>query len=85
MKEWIVENPFSTCLVALSTLLGFRIFLSLWMVEKYQRDGFVRRMFWSLVVFFPMMGPLFFGAFYRPPSRHPDGGLPPTEGSFFGG
>lgn len=85
MTGLIEEHPFWSLGLGLSLFISFRISLGLWMLPKHRRAGFVRRLVWSLVVFVPMAGPLFFGAFYKVPKSHGYGGASPNSDAFSGG
>ena len=55
-----------------STLLSLRISIGLLLLDKYKDRRFVARLFWAVVMLIPILGPLFYGAFFRIPSRHED-------------
>lgn len=57
----------------------------MWLLPKHHKVSIFNRMFWSIAAFIPFFGPLFYGAFYRIPSKHKDGGAPINTDAFYGG
>ena len=44
------------------------LIIGLWV--KHRHDSGIKKLFWSVVLLFPVFGWLFYGAFYTPPSRN---------------
>jgi len=73
----------------MSVLIGSLLLSVLCLVRLWRRsDSPVEKIFWTVVVFLPVIGPLFFAAFFRSPSALPTGeqaSVNPSASAFYAG
>jgi len=55
---------------ATSALVSVSLIVSLWI--RHRRDSLLKRCLWSCVLFVPLIGWVFYGGLYQPPSVQPD-------------
>ncbi len=83
MGELIRQHPFVTGVISVSLVLSLRLAFGLWLLPKFRAVPLVKKIFWSLVVLVPLVGPLFYGAFFNLPGhlRAGDGAQPGIPGA----
>jgi hypothetical protein len=64
-------------LVAVWAWVTLSLMIPMWFV--HHRVGLLTKLFWSVVLFVPLLGWIFYGAFFQPPSV--SGNRAPTEHS----
>jgi hypothetical protein len=72
----LIESELSqSSILVLSALLSLVCVLHLWL----RRPGSIwRRVFWSIALWVPLLGPMFYATVYRIPSKKPDSEIPET-------
>lgn len=85
MIDLVKEHPFWFLLILANMVISLRICFGLWILPQHQETSVTKRLFWSIVIFFPFTGPMLFLALYRIPSIHRDGGAPVNSDAFYGG
>ena len=87
MVEWIHQHSFAAGVIFVSEVVSLRLVLGLWLLPKFGVVTLLRKMFWSFVALLPLIGPLFYGAFFNLPQPHRagDGAQPGMPGSEGGG
>ncbi len=59
------HQVFGIALVAVWAFVSFCMITRLWVLHR--RERVLRKLVWSLILFVPLFGWLFFAAFYQPP------------------
>ena len=85
MIELIKQHPIWSGSLSASMIFSLRLLLGLWMLPRHKETGILKKLFWSIAVLIPFMGPLFYGAFYRVPKSHRGGGAQVNSDAFYGG
>lgn len=85
MTELIQNYPFLSGLVAINWVIALRLLLGLWILKIHRETSKSKRLLWSVLVFFPIFGPLCYGALFKIPPPHEDGGAKVNKNAFYGG
>jgi len=67
-----------------SIVISLRLFLGLWVLKKHKDVSNIKKLFWSFCVFIPLVGAIFYGAFYKMPKKHENGGASPNDSAIAG-
>ena len=81
----VLAYPVMSCLVGVNWVIALRLALGLWVLKIHRDTSKKKRLFWSIIVFVPIFGPIIYGALYNMPSPHPDGGAKVNRDAFYGG
>ena len=63
-------TPVIVAAAAASALVSASLILCLWI--RHRRDSLFKRCLWSLVLLVPVIGWIFYGGLYQPPSVQPE-------------
>jgi hypothetical protein len=66
-----VHSTAAVVTVAVCVFISFCLIARLWIL--FSRDSIARKIVWTLLLFVPLLGWIFYGAFYRPPAYAPGG------------
>jgi hypothetical protein len=66
-----VHSTAAVVIGAVCAFVNLCLIARLWVVHP--RDSIARKIVWTLVLFVPLLGWIFYGAFYRPPAYAPGG------------
>lgn len=69
MREVICQHPFATGVIFLSLVVSLRLVVGLWLLSKFHAVPPYKKVFWSFVALVPLIGPLFYGAFFHLPGH----------------
>ncbi|WP_395738023.1 hypothetical protein [Prosthecobacter sp.] len=70
MSEFIRQHSFATGVMLASWVVSLRLVFGLWLLPKFGTVSRLRKVLWSFVALVPLVGPLFYGAFFNVPRYH---------------
>jgi hypothetical protein len=73
MREVICQHLFATGVLFVSWVVSLRLVFGLWLLPKFRAVPLSRKVFWSCVALVPLIGPLFYGAFFNLPGHQAAG------------
>jgi hypothetical protein len=64
LRDWARHHMVEASLALFCVWLSLSLIAHLWLT--YPKDSVLKKVFWSVLVCFPFLGWVFYGAFYRP-------------------
>ncbi|WP_395752678.1 hypothetical protein [Prosthecobacter sp.] len=70
MSEFIRQHSFATGIILVSLVVSLRLVFGLWLLPKFTAVPWLKKLSWSFVALLPLIGPLFYAAFFQVPHYH---------------
>lgn len=67
MGELIHQHPWATGTLFLSAVVSLRLVFGLWLLPRFAAVSPWKKLRWSCIALLPVVGPLFYGAFFNLP------------------
>ena len=79
MDKWSHLHSLAAAVIFVSVVVSLRLVMGLWLLSKFGAVTRLRKVLWSFVALVPLIGPLFYGAFFKlPRPNRPGEGAPPS-------
>ena len=69
MKEYLRDNPELLWALVVSLIISLRFILRLWLHARHRDTSAIKKLVWSIVMLFPVIGLVLYGGLYRIPSK----------------
>jgi hypothetical protein len=78
LEAWLFRHPAALLASVIACLwISLTLIFRIWSIHR--ADSMVKKTIWSLILFIPFVGWIFYGGFYNPPACNENRPPPPTD------